>query len=252
MNINRYFFFQLFLIILIFISGCAVTPQQATLDLGTPPDQPLLCGDAHQISLGIAPIIDQRPKVEHSGDKARALYLGVWNQRSGKYVSSDKDFKDQITDTMVKIFSDYITKSNCFRDVKVLQSRVSAQLDPQDLMIISANENVDYLLVIELNHFFGEQSQNTNLLIVPALYVNAASWNNEVGQAIGYTECLATLYDMKSNREVWKEKITGNSESTIEGAYPQVARESLIKASQELTQKLFHFSNEQLQIGEQG
>jgi len=228
------------------LAGCAVEAKQVAFQAEGPPEQSILCEDAKQVTLAIAPIIDQRPVVEKEGETAKGMYLLVYNQRSGRYVSADKDFKGDIHKAMTSTIARYIEKSNCFGDVKILEKPLNAQLGQEDLTLLLAKQNVDYVLIPELKHFFGEQSQNANLLIVPAHFVNAVGWNNEIGKAIGYTEMLATLYDTQVGHEVWREKILGNGQSVEEGAYPEVARDSFIVATKDLTHKLFNFANRHL------
>lgn len=230
----------LFLLIIVF-NGCAVKTQ--TVSLSVPADMDIMkCGDAMSTTLGIAPVVDKRPEHERTGKKPKGVYLGVWNQRIGDYITSDLDFAESVPEAIVKQFQQAIEKSNCFFEAKILEGKIPAQPRAEDLLVAFAKYKTRYILTSEVEHFYGTQSQTAHLAVIPAVYVNAASMGNNVGVAQGFTEILFTLYDTQLGYEIWRQKIETMSDTAVEGAYPQAAKESLIEASEKLAHELYHYT----------
>lgn len=226
---------------IVLVSGCAMKGQRVSLVNQTPPNV-LLCGDALQSTLGIAPVVDNRPKAEKVGDKPHGVYLLLWNQRIGDYVTSDKDFLDPVSSSMAQRIGYSISRTNCFFETKVLTTPVPAQPSVADLLTVFVKEKVQFVLVPELKHFYGRQRQKAYFYAVPAYFVNMFGSGNETGTAEGFTEFLFTVYDTQTGQEVWREKITGQSTSPLKGSYPQVAGESFAKASEELANQIYRFA----------
>jgi hypothetical protein len=207
----------------------------------------MVCGDALQETVGIAPLIDERPLAEKAGGKPHGIFLLLWNQRIGNYVSGSKDFLDPVEVAMPEQIGRSISRSNCFIQTKVLKSPLRGQPTPEDLLLTFAKEQVRYVLISELKHFYGEQRQKAYFYALPAYFVDLIGSGNEIGPAQGHTEMIVTLYDAKGGSELFKEKILGEANSSISGAYPKVARDSFIDASEKIANQLYRYS--QLQQG---
>lgn len=219
------------------ISGCAVKADRINLTSDLP-DLSIKCPDAGQTSIGIAPVIDERPDIEKKGDKAHGLYLLLWNQRKGSYISSDESLGGNVSGQVANLIQTYLKKSNCFRNSSLISTILPKQPGVEHLLVVFAKEKVRYVLVTRIKHLYGEQSQDAHFVLVPAYFVNAASWGNQVFGAIGQTEILFTIYDTQTGQEVWRENILETTESATEGAYIQVAKDALIKNLETFTKRL--------------
>lgn len=224
-------------------SGCALKAQQANLFEANKAGH-FLCGDASAKKLGIASFFDSRPAVERTGKKANGTYLLLWNQRKGDYVTGDKDFTDLSPQKFAALSNGYISRSNCFVESKVLGSALPLQPSSSDLLVAMAKDKVDYVLTGEIKHLYGTQYQNTGVLVVPALFVNAAGSRSVVGDAEGMVEILFTLYDVKTGNEVWRELVQGTGSSSVHGNYAGVVKEALDDANIRLAEQLFKFMSQ--------
>lgn len=229
-----------FLLLSLLISGCAVKTTSISLFSPEPP-MLLKCGDALSSTLGFAPVLDQRPDHEKTGQKPKGVFLGVWNQRIGEYITSDRDFLDNVPDAFIKQMMYTIEKSNCFYELKVVEEKLPLQPNPEELLVIFAKTKIRYVLLTELKHFYGTQYQHSHLAIIPTPYVSAASHANAVGNAQGFTEMFLTLYDTQMGQEVWRGKIEASADSQIKGDYPQAAKDSLQKASEDAAKMLHQY-----------
>lgn len=52
--------------------------------------------------IGVLPLVDARPEVQHLGQSPRLIPLLVWNQRIGAYVTGDEDFTDSVPEAVTK------------------------------------------------------------------------------------------------------------------------------------------------------
>lgn len=232
-----------FLVFIILFSGCAVKTQTVSLNAIAPAQmQVLKCGDAQSVTLGIAPVVDKRPDYERTGKKPKGVYLGVWNQRIGNYMTSDADLGGNVLQAAAKQFISAIEKSNCFYEVKAFEEKIFSQPGPEELLVAFAKHKTRYILVSEIQHFYGTQYQQSHLAVIPALVVNAASVGNQVGLAQGFSEFLFVLYDTQTGSEIWRQKIEASSDSSIAGAYPQAAKDSLLKVSEKLANELYNYA----------
>jgi len=228
MNRRNFFLLIITILSISIFSACAIKTSPTTLQL-TAEAISVKCGNASQAPVGIAPAFDERPDAEKEGSKAKGLYLLLWNQRKGNYTSSDKDLGGDIASTVTNLVKETIEKSNCARDVKILTSKMPSQPHVENLLVAFAQDQVKYVLTIHIKHLYGQQGQDAKLIVIPAYFVNAASWGNAVGAANGWTEILFTLYDTNSGYEVWRENIQASTSSLEKGAYAEVAREATIQ-----------------------
>lgn len=229
----------LLLMVAFTVTGCAVTPEKISATSSSQPMEVLLCGDALQQTLGIAPIIDNRPEFEKTGQKPKGVFLGVWNQRIGNYVTSDKDFGGDASKTVTQEITKAIEKSNCFFEVKGIEEQLYSQPSAEDLLVVFAKTKIRYVLVVELEHFYGTQHQHSHLAVVPALYVNAASVANSVGAAEGVTELNFSIHDTQTGQEIWRDKAQTATTVQVDGAYPQAAWDSLHEAAEKVAKALY-------------
>lgn len=226
--------------LLLVFASCALKTKQANLFEGNKAGH-FLCGDASAKKLGVAAFFDSRPKVERTGKKANGTYLLLWNQRKGDYVTGDKDFTDFSPRKFAELSSQYIAKSNCFIEAKVLGTSLPPQPSSSDFLVALANDKVDYVLTGDIQHLYGTQYQNSGVVVVPAIFVNAAGTRNVVGDAEGMVEILFTLYDVKTGGEVWRELVRGTSSSSVQGNYAGVVKEALDDANVRLAEQIFKF-----------
>lgn len=228
--------------LLALIMGCAISPHRVAIFSPSKPEV-LMCYDALQTSVGVAPLVDHRAAFQKAGAKPRGLYLLLWNQRIGDYVTSDKDFLDaSMLSAMSEQIGYHLSKTNCFFETKALTAEVPLQPSPERLLVVLAKEKVRYVLTGELKHFYGKQPQKAYFYALPAYFVDLFGIGSQVGTAKGHTEILFTLYETESGQEVWREEVSGEASSAVAGSYPEVARESFAKASQSLANQLYRFA----------
>lgn len=226
------------------VSGCAVHSKPVSFLTSEKPEV-LFCGDAMPGTLGIAPVRDSRPAEERLGKKPAGMFLLLWNQRKGDYLTSDKDFLDPVLSTIAERLGYAISRTNCFYETRVLSSKISSQPSQEELLIFLAKEKVDYVLTAELKHFYGRQSQNAHFFALPLYYVDVLGARNDVGVAQGFTEFIFTLYNTRTGFEVWRDKVMADSDSAVVGAYPDVARDSFLGASKKVANELYRFAQMQ-------
>ena len=234
------------LLLPVFAAGCALKPQRVNIASPQSPEV-MVCFDALQKSFGIAPIKDERPPVEKAGDKPGGIFLLLWNQRIGNYISGDKDFLDPAATAMPDQIGRSISRSNCFFETKILKEQIPPQPSAEDLLIVLAKEKVDYVLSVELKHFYGQQHQKAYLYLLPAFFVNFFGWGNQAGNAEGRAEMVIVIYETQSGNEVFREKVFTQAYTPVAGAYPQAAQDAFTEASQKISNYIYRFA--QLQQG---
>lgn len=212
--------------------------NQASFMVHDPPAV-LKCGNALDDSLALIPLIDRRPAEEIKGKKPKGVFLLVWNQRIGDYVTSNKSFLEPHQEGMADRLAAAISRTNCFYEVKTVNAKLPNQPTPDDFLPVLAEEKVRYVLVGEIQHFYGKQHQKAYYLLIPALWVNLFFGNNRVDTAVGKTEILFTLYDAKTGSEVWRSNIQSEKSSAMAGSYPQMAMQSFAEVSEKLANQLY-------------
>ena len=227
-------------------SGCALNAKSVNLVADNPP-QVLVCYDALQKTLAIAPPIDERPGVEKAGSEPHGIYLLLWNQRIGNYISGDKDFLDPVAPTMPEQIGRAVSRTHCFYETKTLKTAVPQQPGPEDLLVLFAKEKAHYVLVSRLQHFYGEQRQKAYFYALPLFFVDLFGYANGTDNAQGHTEILFILYDTQLGQEVLREKVVGEANSSMRASFPQMAKESFADASNKAANVLYRFA--QLQQG---
>ena len=222
--------------IVILLCGCAVKAAPTKLAISHNSIS-AKCYGAAQTVLGVAPAFDDRPVPEKEGSKAKGLYLLLWNQRRGSYTSSDRDLGGDVSGSITNLVKETIENTNCVRDVKILSSEFPIQPRPENLLVAFVQDQAKYVLTIQIKHLYGQQDQDTKLVVLPAYFVNAASWGNQVGAASGWAEVLFTLYDSNTGAEVWRENIQETASAAEKGTYAQVAHEATSKLLQTFASK---------------
>ena len=228
----------------ILLSGCAMKATRVNIAAQQSPEV-LVCLDALQRSMGIASIQDDRPPAEKAGGKPHGIYLLLWNQRIGNYMSGNKDFLDLLETSMPEQMGRSISRSNCFVETKTLKTKVGPQPSAEELLVVFSKEKVRYVLVSQVKHFYGQQRQKAYFYAIPAFYVDFFGWGNQAGNAQGHTDIIFILYDTQMGQEVLRERVVTDAFSPIAGAYPQVASESFLEASQKISNHLYRFAQMQ-------
>ena len=200
------------LLVLFLSSGCAMKTQKVNLAADTPP-QVMVCYDALQKTIGVTPVSDNRPAIEKTGDKPHGIYLLLWNQRIGNYISGDKDFNDSLNAILPDQIGRAISRTNCFYQTKILEAKVPPQPTAEDLLVILGKEKVQYVLTAQVKHLYGQQRQKAYFYAIPAYFVDFFGWGNQVGPSEGHTEILFVLYDTQTGNEVLREMVTADSDS---------------------------------------
>lgn len=234
------FLFLCLLILGVAGSGCTIRAQRVSLAFTELPNVKL-CGDALQQTIGIAPILDERPAVERTGQNPRALFFLLWNQRTGNYITGDKDFHENIETVMPEAIRHALERSNCFIEAKILPTKVRVQPSAEELLVVFAQQKVRYVLLARLEHFYGEQRQNANFFILPLYFVDVFSMRNQVDSATGHADLVLILYDTQTGQEVLREKVQAEKFSPPEGTYPKAAQEALHEAGQKIANHLYRF-----------
>ena len=88
------------LLLPLFLAACAEKIPPAILGPGVP------LPEAHSTpTLGVLPVADRRPEIQHRGKKPLLLVLLVWNSRTGDYVTGERAFQGSVVEQVTALVS---------------------------------------------------------------------------------------------------------------------------------------------------
>ncbi len=192
------------------------------------------------VRVGVLPLVDQRPAVEHSGKRPTGMFLLLWNRRVGDYYTGDRVFGGEVTSQLTDQLVQYLKAGNVFADVVRVQPPTDFNpADPTSVSTMGRSNVVHYLLRGEVQHFYGSQTQHTMIYLLPLYFVNTFGWEDSKTLPWGKTSIQFTLYDAQTGDLVWRRLIEYNQTLPRDkDPMSQAALESFTGAAGELSTDL--------------
>jgi hypothetical protein len=191
--------------------------------------------------VAVLPLADQRPNLERSGQKARGVFLLLWNTRIGDYTTKDEHFGSQVSAQLSEQVATYLRTSNAFAKVLPPSSLPGAP-NPNDrasLAQLARTQAVDFFVTGEIEHFFGSQHQSSSVIVVPLSFVSLSSWQDSKSLPWGRTAIRFKLLEARSGDVLWSELLQADRTlPTDTDSMAQAAMESFVVVADSLAQSL--------------
>ena len=223
------------------LTGCAIVTPPVNITTWPLTKQAMYFRSPAPYRLAVLPLSDQRPAQERSGQRAPALFLLLWNRRVGDYFTGDQLFKGEVATQLSRQLADYLQATNAFTEVVYVPSSPHDFIpsDSNSIRQIGQPYAADYLLGVELQHFFGSQHQHFSMLVLPLYFINSFGWQDSKGFPWGQTTIQAYLYDGATGKLVWRHRIEKSHTLPRETDSMAVAAlESFAQAAGELATEL--------------
>lgn len=139
-------------------------------------------------SLGVAELVDRRPRSEKRGRKPWLIPLIVWNQRMGTYVTSSEHLGGDVAGDVSRAVARALSGWRFGRG-RVIEGDAAGACDADDL---------EYLASGEIQHLYGSVRQRAWLFIFPFGILGG----NQVGDAVGVVRLSLRIRDCRSGEEI--------------------------------------------------
>lgn len=196
------------LLIGLILTGCAIKTPYLNISQWPVTKRAMYYHQPLPHRIVLLPLLDQRPAEERHGKNASAMFLLLWNRRVGDYYTGDQVFGGDVPGQLSRQLAGYFQAANLFTGVThVLAPSPFLEL-PNHTMVqqLAATHGADYLLVGELEHFFGSQHQAMSMLVLPLYFVNTWGWQDSKTLPWGQTTIRFTLYDGGHGDILWRQR----------------------------------------------
>lgn len=235
LQLNRLPFLVFFYIMA--ASGCAIKTPHLPISQFPTIQRAMYFSNPLPYRVIVLPLKDLRPEEERQGKKASAMFLLVWNKRTGDYYTGDRIFGQDVSGQLSDQLAAYLRAANVFSDTV-----------PPSAGIQTTPDEGDFLLSGELQHFYGSQHQNFSMYVLPLYFASAAGWQDAKGLPWGKTSVRFTLSDGLSGDMLWAQLIEADATMPREkDSMAEAAMESFINAAGQLSTQLRQLPLESLQ-----
>jgi len=236
------------------LAGCAIKTPYLPARQWSVSKRAAYYADPAPFRIGLLPLEDERPAQEQRGKQPGGMFLLLWNRRTGDYYTGDHVFGGNVAPDLTQQLIAHLKATNAFAEVLPLEPPPTFNPGiPEHMSRLGRDQVVDYLLRGEIQHFFGSQSQNSYVFLVPLYFVNTFGWQNYKSLPWGNTAIQFTLSDGQNGDMVWRRFIEADWTMPKEtDAMSTAALESFVKATNQLALDLRGLPLQQLQLsGEQ-
>lgn len=173
--------------------------------------------DALPESLGVVELADLRPREQRRGKKPWLIPLILWNQRMGRYVTSESHFGGDVTGDVSHAIAVALSGWRFGRG-RVLEAEADAT--PADLC---QRSDLEYVVSGEIHHLYGAVRQRAWLFIIPTPWVQGVLSGNEVGDPVGVVRLSLRIHECRSSDEIVAQDFTS------EGLFPRLSPSAAVQ-----------------------
>ena len=235
------------------LTGCAVKTPYLQARQWPVSKRVSYYADPAPFRIGVLPLEDERPVQEQRGKRPGGMFLLLWNRRTGDYYTGDHIFGGTVAPDLTQQLIAHLQATNAFAEVLLLEPPPNFNPGiPEHISRFGRDQVVDYLLRGEIQHFFGSQSQNTYVFLLPLYFVNTFGWQDYKSLPWGKTAIQFTLSDGRNGDMVWRRFIEADWTMPKDtDAMSTAALESFVKAANQLAIDLRGLPLQQIQLSSQ-
>jgi hypothetical protein len=164
-------------------------------------------------TLGVLPLADGRPAIQHSGKKPSLLVFLVWNSRTGDYVTGENAFQGSVTEQVTALVSGAMSGGR-FGEARRMDVAAPAELagesggdqvpgDQSGADRACRASGLRFVATGELKDLYGTLHEKSYLWILPTPWAGAAGWNRKRSDPLGVARLVLRVRDCASGALVF-------------------------------------------------
>jgi len=164
-------------------------------------------------TLGVLPVADGRPAIQHTGKKPSLLVFLVWNSRTGDYVTGESAFQGSVTEQVTALVSGAMSGGR-FGAARRIAVATPAEIagksrdnqvrdDPASADRACRASGLRFVATGELKDLYGTLHEKSYLWILPTPWAGAAGWNRKRSDPLGVARMILRVRECASGALVF-------------------------------------------------
>lgn len=187
------------------LAGCSVKIPKIDLYPAMPESLSAPLSRQASSGLGLIPLEDLRPELQHEGQSPSLWVFLFYNQRRGVYLTGDKHFEAPASQSVTNALADALHGSR-FGSARVLNAAPSASLSAG--LERCAEEGLRYVGAGSISALYGRVDQNAYLAIIPLPFISFIGFQNSVSDPLGIINLDLEILECETERSLYRRRIS--------------------------------------------